>query len=41
MVLDGDLNGRHLNMNLHRIDMAQFLLLNRGFHMINQTVEKR
>jgi hypothetical protein len=36
MILDGDLNGRHLNMSLHRTHMAQFLLLNRGFHMINQ-----
>jgi hypothetical protein len=41
MVLYGDLNGSHVKMNLHRTDMDQFLLLNRGFHMINQTVENR
>jgi uncharacterized membrane protein YphA (DoxX/SURF4 family) len=41
MVLDGELNGRHVNMTLQRVDMGQFLLLNRGFHMINQRMEKR
>ena len=41
LVLDGNLNGRHLNMTLRRTDMAQFLLLNRGFHMINQNQMKR
>ena len=41
MILNGNLNGRHLNMGLHRTDMARFLLLNRGFHMINQTQAKR
>ncbi len=41
LVLDGNLDGRHLNMTLHRVDLGQFLLLNRGFHMINQTFERR
>jgi uncharacterized membrane protein YphA (DoxX/SURF4 family) len=41
MVLDGNLHGRHLNMRLRRTDMAQFLLLNRGFHMINQSMMDR
>jgi uncharacterized membrane protein YphA (DoxX/SURF4 family) len=41
LVMDGNLNGRHLNMTLHRTDMTQFLLLNRGFHMINQAMVKR
>ena len=41
LTLDGNLNGHHLNMSLHRTDMAQFLLLNRGFHMLNQTQVKR
>jgi hypothetical protein len=41
MVLYGDLNGSHVKMNLHRTDMDQFLLLNRGFHSINQAVVNR
>ena len=41
MILDGNLAGRHLNMTLHRTDLTQFLLLNRGFHMINQTMLER
>ncbi len=31
LVLDGNLNGRHLNMTLHRVDMGQFLLLKSRF----------
>ena len=41
MVLNGDLNGRPLNMTLHRTDMGQFPLLNRGLHMINPIPDKR
>jgi uncharacterized membrane protein YphA (DoxX/SURF4 family) len=41
MVLDGDLNGLHLKINMHRTPMDQFLLLNRGLNMINQTLERR
>jgi uncharacterized membrane protein YphA (DoxX/SURF4 family) len=41
MVLDGNLNGRQLSVSLRRTDMTQFLLLNRGFHMINQTMMNR
>ena len=41
MVLDGILNGHHLKISLRRTDMDQFLLLNRGFNMINQTLLKR
>jgi hypothetical protein len=37
MILDGNLNGRRLHVSLKRTDLAQFLLLNRGFHMINPT----
>ena len=41
IVLDGYFNGQHVNANLSRMDMSRFLLLNRGFHMINQTQVKR
>lgn len=41
MVLYGNLNGRHLSITLRRTDMAEFLLLNRGFHMVNQTMQNR
>jgi uncharacterized membrane protein YphA (DoxX/SURF4 family) len=41
LALDGNLNGRQLKMSLHRLDLGQFLLLTRGFHMINQTQVKR
>ncbi len=41
MILDGNLNGRHLKISLGRTDMNHFLLLNRGFHMINQTLVNR
>jgi len=41
VVLDGNFNGHHLNVSLSRTDMAQFLLLNRGFHMISQTQVRR
>ena len=41
MVLDGTLNGHHLKISLRQTDMDQFLLLNRGFNMINQTLLKR
>ena len=41
MVLDGTLNRHHLKISLRRTDMDQFLLLNRGFNMINQTLLKR
>ncbi len=41
IVLDGRLNGHHVNASLSRVDTSQFLLLNRGFHMINQTQVKR
>ncbi len=41
LVLNGNLNGKPLNMTLHRTDMAQFLLLNRGVHLVNQAANKR
>jgi uncharacterized membrane protein YphA (DoxX/SURF4 family) len=41
IVLDGNLNGQHLTARLSRMDTTKFLLLNRGFHMINQTQIKR
>lgn len=41
IVLDGNFNGQHLTANLSRMDMEHFLLLNRGFHLINQTQVKR
>lgn len=41
IVVDGSLNGQHLNASLSRMDLSQFLLLNRGFHMVNQTQLKR
>jgi uncharacterized membrane protein YphA (DoxX/SURF4 family) len=41
LVLDGNLNGRPLKISLHRMDLTQFLLLNRGFHMVNQSMLKR
>jgi uncharacterized membrane protein YphA (DoxX/SURF4 family) len=41
LVLDGDFGGHHVNANLSRMDLSQFLLLNRGFHMVNQTQVKR
>ena len=41
IVLDGTFNEHHFQASLSRTDMAQFLLLNRGFHMINQAVVKR
>ncbi len=41
LVLDGNVNAHHFSVRLRRVDMSQFLLLNRGFHMINQTQVKR
>jgi uncharacterized membrane protein YphA (DoxX/SURF4 family) len=41
MALGGDFNGHHLDASLSRMDMSQFLLLNRGFHIINQAQVKR
>ncbi|MGB7553470.1 MAG: DoxX family protein [Candidatus Korobacteraceae bacterium] len=41
LILDGDFKGRHFKMSLHRTDLEQFLLLNRGLHMINQSVDNR
>jgi uncharacterized membrane protein YphA (DoxX/SURF4 family) len=41
MVLDGNLNGHRVKMTLRRTDMDQFLLLNRGLHMITQSMMKR
>jgi uncharacterized membrane protein YphA (DoxX/SURF4 family) len=41
LVLDGDFGGHHVNANLSRMDLSQFLLLNRGFHMVNQAQVKR
>ncbi len=41
MVLDGTFKGRHYNMTLRRNDLQQFLLLNRGLNMINQSVNNR
>ncbi len=41
MLLDGSFKGHHVNVSLHRTDLAQFLLLNRGLHMINQVVNNR
>jgi len=36
LILHGQLDGQLVTVNLHRIDQAQFLLLNRGFHWINE-----
>ncbi len=41
VLLDGSVNGQHVNAELSRMDLSQFLLLNRGFHMINQEQVKR
>lgn len=41
LVLDGNFHEHHVNVTLHRTDMGQFLLLNRGFHMINQAIDVR
>jgi len=41
LVLNGDFNGHHFTASLSRADLSQFLLLNRGFHMINQVQVKR
>jgi hypothetical protein len=41
IVLDGNFNGQHLAARLSRMDTTKFLLLHRGFHMINQTQIKR
>ena len=41
VVLNGDFNSHHFTVSLSRTDMSRFLLLNRGFHMINQTQVKR
>ena len=41
LLLEGSLNGHHLIARLSRMDVSQFLLLNRGFHMVNQTQVKR
>ena len=36
MLLNGTFKGRHMNLTLRRMDLSQFLLLNRGLHIINQ-----
>jgi hypothetical protein len=36
VVLQGELGTNALSVHLHRIDMSKFLLLNRGFHWINE-----
>src|SRR5271165_187182 len=41
IVLDGNFNRHSFKVSLSRVDMSQFLLLNRGFHMINQAQVKR
>ena len=41
IVLDGNFNGQHVTASLSRMDTLHFLLLNRGFHMISQTMVKR
>jgi uncharacterized membrane protein YphA (DoxX/SURF4 family) len=41
IVIDGNFDGHHVNASLSRMDLSQFLLLNRGFHMVNQTQVKR
>jgi uncharacterized membrane protein YphA (DoxX/SURF4 family) len=41
LLLDGTYNGRHFSVRLNRVDMSQFLLLNRGLHIINQSQVKR
>jgi uncharacterized membrane protein YphA (DoxX/SURF4 family) len=41
LVIDGNFGGHHVNASLSRTDLSQFLLLNRGFHMINQKQMKR
>jgi uncharacterized membrane protein YphA (DoxX/SURF4 family) len=41
LVLNGNFGGHQVNANLSRMDLSQFLLLNRGFHMVNQMQLKR
>ncbi len=44
IAMKGYFGGHRIEANLHRMDMSdpkKFLLLNRGFHWINQSVVKR
>lgn len=36
VALDGEINGSKETIRLRRIDTSKFLLLNRGFHWINE-----
>jgi len=36
MILDGDMDGHKIHMQLKLFDRARFLLVNRGFHWINE-----
>jgi hypothetical protein len=37
LVIEGTFNNQRLKVRLHRVDQSEFLLLNRGFHWINET----
>jgi hypothetical protein len=41
LFLEGVFNAHHFKVSMSRVDLSQFLLLNRGFHFINQTQLKR
>jgi len=41
IILDGQFDGHQVNASLTRVDLSQFLLLNRGLHMISQYPLKR
>lgn len=36
LVMEGALDGKKIQARLHRADMSKFLLVNRGFHWINE-----
>ncbi len=36
LILEGEMHGHHLHMQLHRADEKKFLLLNRGFHWVQE-----
>jgi len=36
MILDGDMDGHKIHMQLKLFDRTRFLLVNRGFHWINE-----
>jgi hypothetical protein len=36
LILDGDMNGHKMHMQLQLVDRTKFLLLSRGFHWISE-----